>query len=209
MITRRFFASGLAIGLVGAGGLSLWPSKGAGEALPTEPWAGKLVEAAESQIGVTLTYDAAYRKIAYPGGDVPRAIGVCTDVIVRAYRDGLGVDLQQRVHDDMKQAFSAYPRLWGLASTDSNIDHRRVPNLRTFFERQGAALPVSASGADYRPGDVVSQKLPNGRPHIGIVSARLNDAGTTPLLIHNIGMGAREEDVLFAFEVTGHYRFAG
>jgi uncharacterized protein YijF (DUF1287 family) len=209
MISRRLFVSSLGAGLATVGGLSLWPSRGSNEVLAVEPWAGKLVEAAESQIGVTLAYDPAYRKIAYPGGDVPRAIGVCTDVIVRAYRDGLGVDLQQRVHEDMKQAFSAYPKLWGLASADSNIDHRRVPNLRTFFERQGAALPVSSDGADYRPGDVVSQKLPDGRPHIGIVSARLNGAGTAPLVIHNIGRGAREEDVLFAYEITGRYRFAG
>jgi uncharacterized protein len=178
--------------------------------IPTvEPWADKLVKAAESQIGVTLTYDAAYRKIAYPGGDVPREIGVCTDVVVRAYRDGLGIDLQKLVHEDMKRAFSAYPKLWGLASTDRNIDHRRVPNLRTFFQRRGAALAVSASGADYKPGDVVSQILPDGRPHIGIVSDRLNDTGTTPLVIHNIGRGTLAEDILFALDITGHYRFAG
>ena len=209
MISRRLFASGLVTSMAAGGGAWLWPSKGSGEVLPAEPWAGKLVKAAEDQIGVTFFYDPAYRRIAYPGGDVPREIGVCTDVVVCAYRDGLGLDLQKLVHEDMNKAFSAYPKLWGLAATDSNIDHRRVPNLRTFFERHGAALPVSARAGDYRPGDVVSQKLPNGRPHIGIVSARLNGAGTAPLVIHNIGRGAREEDVLFAFEITGRYRFEG
>jgi hypothetical protein len=174
-----------------------------------EPWADKLVKAAESQIGVTLAYDASYHKIAYPGGDVPREIGVCTDVVVRAYRDGLGIDLQKLVHEDMERAFSAYPKLWGLASTDRNIDHRRVPNLRTFFERRSAAVTVGESGKDYKPGDIVSQVLPDGRPHIGIISGRVNDAGTAPLLIHNIGRGTRAEDILFALEITGHYRFAG
>jgi uncharacterized protein YijF (DUF1287 family) len=109
----------------------------------------------------------------------------------------------------MKKSFSAYPKLWGLASTDRNIDHRRVPNLRTYFQRRGAAVAVSASAADYRPGDIISQILPDGRPHIGIVSNRLNDAGTTPLVIHNIGRGTLAEDILFALEITGHYRYSG
>lgn len=174
-----------------------------------EPWADKLTKAAESQIGVTLAYDPAYRSIAYPGGDVPREIGVCTDVIIRAYRDGLGLDLQKLVHEDMKQAFSAYPKLWGLAHTDPNIDHRRVPNLRTFFERHGASVPVSEKGTNYGPGDVVSQILPDGRPHIGIVSGTINAAGTAPLVIHNIGRGARAEDILFALKITGRYRYSG
>jgi hypothetical protein len=209
MISRRVFASGLGLGLIVTGGMSLRPAIGSSPTLAAEPWALKLVAAAEAQIGVTLGYDPAYRPIAYPGGDVPRATGVCTDVVVRAYRDGLGIDLQALVHRDMKRAFSSYPRLWGLAATDPNIDHRRVPNLRTFFERQGAALPIGQQVADYRPGDIVSHKLPDGRPHIGIVSARLDDATRHPLMIHNIGRGAREEDILFAFDITGHYRFAG
>ena len=208
MISRRLFVAGTMASLSTAG-MSLASSTGWAEVAPAEPWAGKLVEAAESQIGVTVTYDAAYRKIAYPGGDVPREIGVCTDVVVRAYRDGLGIDLQKLVHEDMKKAFAAYPRLWGLASTDRNIDHRRVPNLRTFFRRRGAAIAVSRSGADYEAGDIVSQVLPDGRPHIGIVSGGLNDAGTAPLVIHNIGRGTRAEDILFALDITGHYRFPG
>lgn len=205
MISRRLFVGGAAA----AGGVALMPTRSSAEASAIEPWADRLVKAAEGQIGVTLTYDAAYRRISYPGGDVPREIGVCTDVIVRAYRDGLGIDLQKLVHEDMRRAFSAYPRLWGLASTDSNIDHRRVPNLRTFFQRRGAAVAVSKSAADYRPGDVVSQVLPDGRPHIGIVSATLNDAAAAPLLIHNIGRGTRAEDILFLLEITGHYRYSG
>jgi uncharacterized protein len=209
MISRRLFAGGAAASLAAASGLALFPSRSAAQIQTVEPWADKLVKAAESQIGVTLTYDAAYRKIAYPGGDVPREIGVCTDVVVRAYRDGLGIDLQKLVHEDMRKAFSAYPKLWGLASTDRNIDHRRVPNLRTYFQRRGAAVTVSTSGADYKPGDIVSQILPDGRPHIGIVSGWVNDTGMAPLLIHNIGRGTLAEDILFALQITGHYRFAG
>lgn len=206
-MTRREFLACATAGLVI--GSSVWPANAVGQVAAAESWAEKLVRAAESQIGVTRSYDPAYREIAYPGGDVPREIGVCTDVVVRAYRDGLGIDLQQLVHEDMKRAFSAYPKLWGLTSTDPNIDHRRVPNLRTFFARRGSALPVGGSGSDYRPGDVVSQALPDGRPHVGIVSDRWDEAGNVPVLIHNIGAGTRAEDVLFAFRITGHYRFAG
>jgi uncharacterized protein YijF (DUF1287 family) len=209
MISRRLFVGGAAANLAAATGLALLPSRSSAQIPTVEPWADKLVKAAENQIGVTVTYDAAYRKIAYPGGDVPREIGVCTDVVVRAYRDGLGIDLQRLVHEDMKKSFSAYPKLWGLASTDRNIDHRRVPNLRTYFQRRGAAVAVSTSAADYRPGDIISQILPDGRPHIGIVSNRLNDAGTTPFVIHNIGRGTLAEDILFALEITGHYRYSG
>lgn len=209
MLSRRLFVTTAVTGVVAAGGVTLWPSKGTGQIIPAEPWAEKLVQAAESQIGVTLIYDPSYRQIDYPGGDVPRRMGVCTDVVIRAYRDGLGLDLQKLVHDDMTMSFSAYPKLWGLGSTDTNIDHRRVPNLRTFFKRRGSALPATAKSSDCRPGDVVSQLLSNGRPHIGIVSRRMNTAGTAPLLVHNIGLGARVEDVLFAMEIAGHYRFAG
>ena len=209
MISRRQFVTGATAGVATGGSLALWPSHSVAEITAVEPWADRLVRAAESQIGVTLAYDAAYRKIAYPGGDVPREIGVCTDVIVRAYRDGLSIDLQKLVHEDMQKAFSAYPKLWGLTAPDRNIDHRRVPNLRTFFQRRGAAVAISKSGEDYKPGDIVSQVLPDGRPHIGIVSNRMNDAGTVPLLIHNIGRGTRAEDILFVLDITGHYRFAG
>jgi uncharacterized protein YijF (DUF1287 family) len=169
--------------------------------------AQKLVAAARRQVGVTLTYDAAYSRLDYPGGDVPRERGVCTDVIVRAYRDGLNLDLQVLVHEDMRLAFSAYPPLWGLKKTDRNIDHRRVPNLQAFFKRAGAALAISDNGGDYRPGDIVSQMLTGNLPHIGIVADERSADGARPLVVHNIGAGARLEDVLFAYSITGHYRY--
>jgi len=166
-----------------------------------------LVRAARSQIGVTLRYDSGYARLPYPGGDVPPDRGVCTDVIIRAYRKAYGCDLQRRVHEDMTQAFNAYPAIWRMRHPDSNIDHRRVPNLQTFFARQNASLPVSPRGADYLPGDLVTQMLPGNLPHILIVSDQRRDNGP-PLVIHNIGQGAREEDGLFGAPITGHYRFA-
>jgi uncharacterized protein len=165
-----------------------------------------LVEAARKQIGVTVLYDSGYRRIPYPNGDVPQERGVCTDVLVRAYRQ-LGVDLQVRVHEDMSAAWRAYPKNWGLTRPDSNIDHRRVPNLGTFFKRKGKSLPVTANAKDYAPGDLVTWRLPSGVPHIGIVSDRKTASGV-PLVIHNIGQGTREEDALFHFTITGHYRYA-
>lgn len=166
----------------------------------------RLVTAASTQIGVTLGYDPAYVRLTYPGGDVPIASGVCTDVVVRAYR-ALGVDLQQRVHEDMRRAFGTYPKLWGLKSPDPNIDHRRVPNLATFFARHGTTLDASQTDASlYAPGDIVTWRLPSGVPHIGIVSTR-RVAGR-PTVVHNIGLGTRDDDALFAFVVTGHYRYA-
>ena len=167
--------------------------------------ADALVAAARSQIGVTLKYDGRYEKLAYPLGDVPLDRGVCTDVLVRAYRT-LGIDLQQRVHDDMARAWNAYPHLWQLKAPDSNIDHRRVPNLATYFTRHGTALTASTNGRDYLPGDIVTWTVPPRLPHIGIVSD-LKSAAGLPLVIHNIGAGTRQEDVLFAWPVTGHYRY--
>lgn len=167
--------------------------------------AGRLVDAAREQVGVTLHYDPGYYRLAYPGGDLPLARGVCTDVVVRAYRV-LGADLQKLVHEDMLAAWEAYPGLWGLSRPDPNIDHRRVPNLATFFARHGQTLAPSTSADGYVPGDVVTWRLPSGSAHIGIVSDRTSPAGT-PLILHNIGRGAREEDVLFSFEITGHFRW--
>lgn len=167
---------------------------------------GRLVEAARTQVGVTLGYDPAYRRIAYPGGDVPLATGVCTDVVIRALR-AQGLDLQQRVHEDMRRHFSAYPRHWGLKRPDPNIDHRRVPNLMTWFDRQGLSLKVGQAAADYQPGDIVTWDLGRGLQHIGIISDRLSREGT-PLALHNIGQGTREEDILFRWPILGHYRFA-
>jgi uncharacterized protein YijF (DUF1287 family) len=166
-----------------------------------------LVAAARAQIGVTIRYDSSYQRIAYPGGDVPRDRGVCTDVVIRAYR-ALGIDLQKLVHEDMRQAWQAYPHptKWGMKSTDTNIDHRRVPNLATFFLRHGTSLAVTARPADFRAGDIVTWQIPPNLPHIGIVSNEVSAAGV-PLVIHNIGYGATVDDTLFAFPITGHYRY--
>jgi uncharacterized protein len=169
-----------------------------------EASAERLVGAARAQVGVTTGYDGSYRRLAYPGGDVPLHTGVCTDVLVRAYRE-LGIDLQQRVHEDMRSAFAKYPQNWGLRGPDRNIDHRRVPNLQAYFRRHGSELPVTASAGDYRPGDIVSWRLDSGLPHIGIVSDRSRDG--RPLILHNIGGGVREEDMLFDYAVTGRYRY--
>lgn len=201
MIDRRGFLKGTAA-------LAAFTSWRPALAVPGS-WSDRLLAAAERQVGETLLYDPAYVRLSYPGGDVPRDRGVCTDVIIRGYRDGLGVDLQRLVHEDMKRSFGAYPRHWGLRGPDSNIDHRRVPNLQTFFRRKGAGLPVTDQPDDYRPGDVVSQVLPGNLPHIALVSSRLAADGARPMVIHNIGAGAKIEDRLFAFPVTGHYRFAG
>jgi len=170
----------------------------------------RLVAAAEKQAGVTLSYDGAYRRLAYPGGDVPEETGVCSDVIIRAYR-AFGVDLQQRVHEDMKAHFALYPKTWGLTKPDTNIDHRRVPNLQVFFGRHGQSLPVSNRAADYLAGDIVTWNLAAPAkmiPHIGIVSTRRSADGTRPLIVHNIGRGVQVEDILFEYKITGHYRYA-
>ncbi len=164
-----------------------------------------LALAAQKQVGVTLRYDGAYRALAYPGGDVPMDRGVCTDVVVRAYR-AFGVDLQVLVHEDISRAWTAYPRAWSNRWPDRNIDHRRVPNLATFFKRHGMALPVTQAPADYRAGDLVTWRLRSGVPHIGIVAGERTGDGV-PLMIHNIGFGTRTEDVLLAYEITGHYRY--
>ena len=164
-----------------------------------------IVSAARAQVGRTTIYDPSYVRLDYPGGDVPIDKGVCTDVVVRALRDGLGMDLQKRVHEDMRVAFSRYPKIWGLRRPDANIDHRRVPNLRRYFQRKGYSLAVTTRPGDYLPGDLVTCTVPPNRPHIMIISDRKTVRGI-PLVIHNIGRGAQEEDSLFAFPLTGHYR---
>ena len=171
---------------------------------PTPALPAKLVEKARLQIGKTVTYDPAYVVLTYPGGDVPDDRGVCTDVVIRALRC-CGRDLQQLVHEDMANHFSAYPKLWGLSRTDRNIDHRRVPNLQTYFRRQGWAQPLTTNARDFRPGDLVTCTVPPHLPHIMIVSDKTAPDGT-PLVIHNIGAGAREENRLFTFPLTGHFR---
>jgi uncharacterized protein YijF (DUF1287 family) len=171
----------------------------------TQPSAASIVSAARTQIGKTVGYDPSYRVLDYPNGDVPLETGVCADVVVRALRKSLVMDLQKLVHDDMGRSFSQYPQLWGLKAPDKNIDHRRVPNLRVYFKRQGWQLPVSREARDYQPGDLVTCTVPPNLPHIMVVSDRTSAVGR-PLVIHNIGAGAQEEDRLFEFSITGHYR---
>ncbi len=165
----------------------------------------KIVKSAKNQIGRTIIYDPSYVVLKYPGGDVPIDRGVCTDVVIRALRDGLGMDLQKLVHEDMKRNFSKYPKKWGLKKPDSNIDHRRVPNLMRYFRRKGYSIAVTRNAKDYLPGDIVTCTVPPGLPHIMIVSDIVNANGV-PFVIHNIGQGTLEEDRLFEFPLTGHYR---
>lgn len=173
---------------------------GAGETFPVSD----LPELARRQIGVTTKYDPSYAVIPYPMGDVPADRGVCTDVIIRAFRVR-GIDLQRAVHEDMARHFNAYPKHWGLKRPDRNIDHRRVPNLMTWFSRQGWKVSVTNEATDYQPGDIVTCLVGGTLPHIMIVSDRKNERGE-PLVIHNIGGGTREEEALFTFPLTGHYR---
>jgi uncharacterized protein len=159
---------------------------------------------AEARTRRVEIYDAAYRVIAYPMGDVADDRGVCADTVVRAFR-AADVDLQQLVHRDMRAAFSAYPKIWGLRRPDTNIDHRRVPNLETFFTRKAASLGREVDVAALQPGDVISWRIPV--PHIGVVSTR--SARGRPLMVHNVGAGSRLEDVLFAWPVQGWFRYSG
>ena len=194
---RRMFATVLlccAAGVIDAGPLPAGQETGA-----------SIVAAARRQVGKTLYYDPTYVRLAYPMGDVPIETGVCTDVVIRALRDALKMDLQQLVHRDMTAAFSEYPKNWGLKKPDPNIDHRRVPNLRKYFSRMGYSLKVADKPENYLPGDIVTCTLPGNIPHIMVVSDEKTKDGT-PLVIHNIGGGAKEENRLFDFPTTGHYR---
>ena len=173
--------------------------------VPVSGKAGRLVAAARAQVGVTVRYDSAYTVLPFPGGDVPRQRGACTDVVIRAYRDALGLDLQALVNADMRSAFEAYPRSWGLRAPDRNIDHRRVPNLRTWLSRQGAVLPIPSGPDGWRAGDIFTSLVDRVGTHIGIVSDRRGPS--RPLVIHNIGAGAREEDALLDWPITGRYRW--
>lgn len=175
---------------------------------PVPPFTGPVIAAARAQVGVTRLYDPAYVSLDYPGGDVPPDRGVCTDVLIRALREGAGIDLQLAVNRDMKANFTAYPRNWGLKRTDANIDHRRVPNLATLFRRLGAEVPAGDTAA-FRPGDVVTMMLPGNLPHIVLVSDKRSADGARPLVIHNIGRGTQEEDALLTYPHTGHFRFEG
>lgn len=153
-----------------------------------------------------VVYDPGYYTIPYPNGDVPADKGVCTDVIIRAYRK-LGIDLQQKIHEDMKANFSKYPKKWGMKSTDKNIDHRRVPNQATFFSRFGSVKKISDKAEDYIVGDIVTWDLGGGITHIGIVTDRMSADKKRPLIIHNIGQGQVLQDCLFSYKVTGHYTY--
>ena len=169
-------------------------------------FADRLSEAAMALTQTPVTYDGSYFRIAYPNGDVPADKGVCTDVIIRAYRK-LNIDLQKEVHEDMRANFSKYPQNWGLKNTDTNIDHRRVPNLMTFFSRHGTVKPVSSNAEDYLPGNIVSWDLGRGIGHIGIVVNKKSDDGERYLIVHNIGAGQVMQDCLFSYPITGHYSY--
>lgn len=172
-----------------------------------DSFATRLCQAALDRTRHTVRYDGAYVRIAYPGGDVPADTGVCTDVVIRSLRV-LGFDLQQLVHEDMRRNFAVYPKQWGLKQPDPNIDHRRVPNLQTFFRRRGAALPVSDDPANYRPGDLITCTVAGRLPHIAIV-VPAPEGGPVPWIVHNIGQGPKLENRLFEFPLTGHYRWRG
>jgi uncharacterized protein YijF (DUF1287 family) len=171
-----------------------------------QPFGLKLSDAALALTEQHVVYDATYFSIAYPNGDIPTGKGVCTDVIIRAYRK-LGLDLQKEVHDDMKAHFNLYPKKWGLKSTDKNIDHRRVPNLMTFFSRHGKTLKISNKNEDFRPGDIVTWDLGNGVTHIGIVVNKKSGDQNRWMIVHNIGSGQVLADCLFQYVITGHYRY--
>ncbi len=176
--------------------------------LPQEasPQLKQFIEGAVEQSKGTTGYDPSYVKLDYPNGDVPNDTGVCSDVVVRAFRKA-GIDLQKEVHEDMTRAWGDYPRKWGARGTDSNIDHRRVLNLTTYFDWQGKSLPISNDRADYLPGDIVAWELSDGVEHIGILTNLWSEPDKHCLVIHNIGAGARVEDVLLNWKIIGHYRY--
>ena len=170
------------------------------------PQLKQMLAGAIAQAGVTTSYDPSYVQLAYPGGDVPEDTGVCSDVVVRAFRKA-GIDLQKEIHEDMTAARSDYPTKWGAIAPDPNIDHRRVLNLMAYFRRRGKSLPISYNATDYQPGDIVAWDLSTGIDHIGIVTNMLSDSKDRYLIVHNIGAGTRVEDVLFDWTIKGHYRF--
>jgi uncharacterized protein YijF (DUF1287 family) len=208
MLDRRALLLGLTGTLAGCGSAQA-PAAPNRPRLPASTPARKLLAAARTQLGVTRHYDSAYTNLAFPGGDVPREKGVCTDVVIRAYRDAFGIDLQALVNADMKRAFAAYPRKWGLTRPDPSIDHRRVPNLAVFLTRAGAALPIPADGKGWQPGDIFTSTPSNGMggtgTHIGLVSDA--PGAHAPMILHNIGWGAREEDALLDWPITGRFRW--
>jgi uncharacterized protein YijF (DUF1287 family) len=185
------------------------PSNASSEARRHE-FTRRLVADAIERTHHIVRYEPAYVLIPYPGGDVPADTGVCTDEIIRSYRS-VGVDLQKEVHEDMAQNFDLYPRKWRWLTShpDTNIDHRRVPNLMVFFARKGESLALSARAEDYAPGDIVTWDLGGGVPHVGIVVDQKSASSGRFMIVHNIGRGPRMEDVLFNWKITGHYRYFG
>ncbi len=184
-----------------------WPQGVSPTPASRQDFLRRLVSAAIERTNHAVRYDGTYVRIPYPGGDVPVDTGVCTDEIVRAYR-AVGVDLQKEVHEDMIANFSKYPRKWHRTQPDSNIDHRRVPNLMVFFQRKGESLAITRRAEDYSPGDLVTYDLGGNVPHIGIVVDRRGSSGRY-MIVHNIGQGPKMEDVLFNWKITGHYRYYG
>ena len=204
-----------ALGAALAGALILWVASseaqtGTPETRARQEFSKRLVAAAKERTHHAVRYEPAYVRIPYPGGDVPADTGVCTDEVIRAYR-AVGIDLQKEVHEDMERNFSAYPRKWRWLSmhTDTNIDHRRVPNLMVFFSRMGESLATMQRAEDYAPGDLVTWDLGGGVPHIGMVVDQKSAAGGRFMIVHNIGQGPKMEDVLFNWKITGHYRYFG
>lgn len=177
-------------------------------AKPPKTFEEKLSVAAISIIDKDVVYTPGYVKIKYPNGDVPAKTGVCTDVVIRSYRK-LGIDLQKEVHEDMVKNFSQYPnqKRWGLKTTDTNIDHRRVPNLEVFFTRKGKSLPISENGSDYKTGEIVTWLISGKLPHIGIITHKKSSDGKRPLIVHNVGNGQVLEDCLFDYEIVGHFKY--
>jgi len=171
-----------------------------------DPFFDRLSDAAIELARQKVIYDPTYYSIDYPNGDIPSGKGVCTDVIIRTYRK-LGIDLQKEVHEDMSQNFDKYPNIWGLRNTDTNIDHRRVPNLMTFFARNGMIKEISLNPEDYTPGDIVTWDLGGGLTHIGIVINQKTNDSKRYLILHNIGNGHEISDCLFSFKITGHYSY--
>ncbi|MDR6762433.1 uncharacterized protein YijF (DUF1287 family) [Flavobacterium sp. 2755] len=169
----------------------------------------RLSQAAISIIDPSIDYDPAYFSIQYPNGDVPAKKGVCTDVVIRSYRK-LGIDLQKEVHEDMVENFDAYPNLknWGMTKTDTNIDHRRVPNLEIFFERKGTKLPVTQNSNDYKTGEIVTWMINDKLPHIGIVTNKKSNDGKRNLIVHNVGNGQVLQDCLFEYKIVGHFKYS-
>jgi uncharacterized protein YijF (DUF1287 family) len=166
----------------------------------------RLADSAATLINQKVVYDATYFKIPFPNGDVPADKGVCTDVVIRAFRK-LGIDLQKEVNEDMKNHFTLYPKIWGRKAPDTNIDHRRVPNLMTFFSRKGISKPITQNNKDYLPGDIICWDLGSGLKHIGLITSVRNEDKSRFMIVHNIGGGQILEDCLFRFKIIGHYSY--